>query len=340
MFARAAAENATIQAAMDQVIFYKINAEGPEGLIVAEKYGVRAYPTFIALNGAGEVTDRWIGYAGPEVWSQTARDAAAHPGTIAEKKSAYAEQPTLQLAKSLANDASTGYDFATAVGFLNKARELDPDHAGEYTDGIMMNMYYGSQSGAFTFDEVEAEVKQGLAAPDISLDHQFDLTMMLRGIAQNNETPERAVPYITAALKASEGSQDEGIQRGRAELLVDYALFVEKDNTKALGLYRAIMPEGWQEDAGQLNRFAWWCFEHDVNLEEANTLALKGLELADSDAVRSNILDTAAEICHRLGQNDRAVAHMQRAVELNPKQAYFQEQLARFEKAAAAASDG
>ena len=86
------------------------------------------------------------------------------------------------------------------------------------------------------------------------------------------------------------------------------------------------------ENADKLNNFAWWCFENDVNLEEAGELALKGVELADSDSGRANILDTVAEICNKLGNCDQAVAHMQRAVELDPERQYFKDQLVKFQK--------
>jgi len=340
MFARAASENSTIQEAMEHVIFYKINAEKGEGVAIAERYHVRGYPTFIALNGQGEVTDRWIGYGGPDVWSKTTLAAAADPRTIPEKKAAFAAGPTAALAQCLANDASTEYDFKNAVTYFSRARDLDPDNATAYTNEIMMNMYYGTQSGAFSFTEVETEAKIALAQPEMTLSTILDLTNMLHGIALNQGEPELALPYITSALKASEGSTDEAIIAGRQPLEINYALLAEKDSAKALTLFRKTMPTDWQSDANQLNRFAWWCFENDVNLEEAQALALKALERADSDAMRSNILDTAAEICNKLGNCDDAVAYMKKAVALNPDKEYFQTQLIRFEKAQKAQNEG
>ena len=92
------------------------------------------------------------------------------------------------------------------------------------------------------------------------------------------------------------------------------------------------MPEGWREDPGQLNNFAWWCFENNTNLDEAEELALHGVEIATSDGDRANILDTAAEICAARGNCDEAIARIKQAIELSPDRNYYKDQLARFEK--------
>ena len=286
----------------------------------------------MAINSKGEVTDSWVGYGGPEQWAQTALMAAADPRTIPEKKKAYDAAPTADLAVCLANNASTSYDFAGAVEYYRQARELNPEGLAEYTEQILTFMYYGARGGAFTFDDVEKEAKLSLAKTTPTPEKQVELALMLSSMAGQIGEPERAVPYITSALKATEGNTDEGVLKSRTQLEIDYALLVEKDKDKALELFRSTFSEGWMENADKLNNFAWWCFENDVNLEEAGELALKGAELADSDGARANILDTAAEICNKLGNCDEAVAHMQRAVELDPEKQYFKDQLAKFQK--------
>ncbi len=70
-----------------------------------------------------------------------------------------------------------------------------------------------------------------------------------------------------------------------------------------------------------------------MNLQEAEALALKGVELADSDEQRATILDTAAELCNALGNCDEAIAHIKQAVSLDPENDYYKDQLAKFEQA-------
>ena len=55
--------------------------------------------------------------------------------------------------------------------------------------------------------------------------------------------------------------------------------------------------------------------------------AKKAVELEPED---SNILDTLAEVCFRLGDRDKAIEIETRAIELAPDDAYLKEQLERF----------
>jgi tetratricopeptide (TPR) repeat protein len=153
---------------------------------------------------------------------------------------------------------------------------------------------------------------------------------MVRQIS-SEAAPEAAVPFIRSALEATAGSDDEDLISMHRGLQVESALLIDHDPVKALGLKREGLPEGWDTDPRQLNRFAWWCFENDVNLEEALALALQGVELSESPGDQANILDTAAELCNKLGNCGEAVQHMQRAVELNPDRQYYKDQLAKFE---------
>ena len=211
------------------------------------------------------------------------------------------------------------------------AKALEGVRASGYTEQILTNMYYGAQSKVFTFAEVAQEADLAMAVPEATPTQKVELALMLREMAGAAGDPSLAVPYIPAALAASQGSTDEELAGRRLRLEVDHALLVEKDTDKAVALRKRTLPEGWQEDPDQLNSFAWWCFENKINLDEAADLAKRGVELAADDGQRANILDTAAEVCAARGDCGEAVALIKRAVELAPDRQYFKDQLARFE---------
>ena len=118
----------------------------------------------------------------------------------------------------------------------------------------------------------------------------------------------------------------------RKAMMVDYKLYVEKDIEGAIELRKARLPQGWQQNPNALNSFAWWCFENNINLEEAEALARNGVELSDPGEGKAMILDTLAEICNLRGSCKDAVLYMEMAIENDPDRQYYKEQLERFQK--------
>ena len=175
MFAREADSNEAIAASLTDAVFLKIDCEKGEGPEIAKKYNVRAYPTFVAVNGEGEITDRWIGFEGAERWAAAVNKAKTDPRTMAAKKEAYAAHPTADLAARLASDAACDFEFRTSVDHYKAARKLNPDEAYYYTEQILLNMYYGSQGGGFTFEEVAAEADFALGHPEVTVAQKVEL---------------------------------------------------------------------------------------------------------------------------------------------------------------------
>jgi tetratricopeptide (TPR) repeat protein len=340
VFAREVNENVAMIASLEDAILFNVDCEKGEGPEIAKKYKVRGYPTYIAMDGEGEITDSWIGYEGADVWAAQVIAAKADRRTIVAKKAAYEAEPTLALAKALASHTATSAEYKNAVDYYSKALELDPDNARDYNQQILMSMLYGLEGGDFTIEEVLAKAEPAMASDETTVLEKLELAMMMKYMTERSGNLDAAVPFIAAAMAASEGNTDEEVVKYRDYMAVDHALLVEKDTPKALELFRNGMPEGWEEDSGRLNQFAWWCFENEINLEEAQTLALKGVTLAEDGVEKAQILDTAAEICNALGNCDEAVDHIKLALELDPDNSNLKDQLARFETAVKEKNEG
>ncbi|MBM4129564.1 hypothetical protein FJ250_00840 [bacterium] len=336
MFAREASSSDVIKAALAEVVFLKVDCEKGDGPAVAQKYGVRGYPTYYAVNADGEPIERWIGYDGPEAFARSAAAARRDTRTLAQKREAFAAAPTADLAVSLANDVATGYDWAGAVKHFRQARDLDPARADDCTRNIFTYMFYGADDGGFTFEEMKLEGDRVLAAAGTTDVDRVELSAMMLQLARRQERPADGIPYLEAGLAAAAAlPEDSPAARTVRGLKVDHALLVEKDVEKAIGLRKAMLPENWQQEPRRLNQFAWWCLENGVNLEEAEALAMQAAELAEDAGDRAGYLDTAAEICLKRGNCEQAIARIKQAIELDPERDYYKEQLAKFEAAAA-----
>ena len=71
-----------------------------------------------------------------------------------------------------------------------------------------------------------------------------------------------------------------------------------------------------ERDASLLNGLAWSCAEHDVHLPDALRAAERAAALEPKS---TDILDTLAEICFRMGDARRSVEIETRAAAMDPR---------------------
>jgi len=79
--------------------------------------------------------------------------------------------------------------------------------------------------------------------------------------------------------------------------------------------------------AGTLNALAWYCATSDLFLEESLAAAKRA---ADLEPENSGVLDTLAEVLFRLNRRDEALEAIERALALDPDDAYLLRQRTRF----------
>jgi tetratricopeptide (TPR) repeat protein len=294
---------------------------------------VKAYPTFILTNAEGEPIDRWLGYSNPAGWNKDFSTAMSDPTTVKEKEARFAAKPTAKDAALLARIKSASRDYEGALTLYEKARTLDPqgpDYAYPIFD--QKSELYLTGKGDMTLKTVEESAQVVLTSKTTTLEEQVMLAQAMESVAHKAGDPKIMVPYVKAAVAATEGPAGEPYKDARKNILVANALYVEGNKEKALELKRQAMSEGWMENAGKLNAFAWWCFENNMNLPEAEELARKGVALAKPGKEKAQVLDTVAEICNARGDCKDAVELTEQAIKEDPKNDYYTKQLARFQK--------
>ncbi len=80
-------------------------------------------------------------------------------------------------------------------------------------------------------------------------------------------------------------------------------------------------------DAGVLNSLAWFCALGNVHLEDALKAAQAAVEIEPQN---TGIIDTLAEVYFRMGRREEAIAAIERAIAISPKDAYLLGQRERF----------
>ena len=333
MFAREVDENKEFRNAIHEAsIFLKLDAEKGEGEPLAEKYGVHGFPTYIVMNAAGETVDRWSGYGDTEGFLAALQGAVNDPSTVAEKHARYEESPNACDAEKLGDIYDAESESEKALAMYRAADELDEEPNPGLTAKIFNTLAGGYRSETFSLEEIQAGADAVLANDgDGNIMTLLQVARTMGMIGTQAGQPDLSTPYIMAALEATEGTQEPNMVKARRSLLLEKALRIDNDLETAVQLKKESMPEGWKDSPGDLNNFAWWCFENKVNLEQAEKLARSATELAEPGQEKAMVLDTLAEICNELGNCGEAVALMQSALEETPDNEYFQKQLKRFQ---------
>jgi tetratricopeptide (TPR) repeat protein len=313
---------------LESVVFLALDADKAENEELVEQFKIMGYPTFVLANAEGETISRWYGFDDATSFIADLAEATADPTTIAEKTARFDAEPSLTDAVTLAEYHASSGGFAEAASYYEKAQELGaPDKSFEYE--LFYVHRWGYEEEVFAADELKTAADRAMASGRLTSEEYLRLArLMSMGAGVDSEWS--AEPYIEDALAATEHDQDPELESARRQVLIQQALKVTGDTDRALELKRETLDEGWQDDAGELNSFAWWCFENEVNLEEAEALARRGVELSADGAEKAMILDTAAEIVYLRGDEEAALALVRKAIELDPENDYYQEQLAKF----------
>lgn len=328
-----------ISEALGAVVFTSIDAEKGEGIELAKKYGVTGFPTYAMMNTEGELIESWVGYGGPEHFVGAFDTALADPITFGEKKERFAAEPTAEAAKSLGRIASASGEHAESMEFLAKAEQLDPeiDVTGELMDAAFGR---ARQDPGYSKADYIALAQERVLEGDAPADATLMTTYYVGHFTADEEDHATLKPFLVKSREVI-ASSDEELSKDLVDAIEMQAImYVDEDMDAAVVMKRSTMPEGWMEDADQLNSFAWWCFENNVNLKEAQELALKGVELADPGKARAQILDTAAEICNALGNCGQAIELIQVAIAEDADNEYYTEQLARFKQIQSSLKEG
>ncbi len=322
-------EDKEVQKMLEDVVLYKVDAEKGEGPELAKAHKVSGYPTFVLATADVEPIDRWMGYSKPML-DEMLDSSMADLSTIDEKRSRYEKSANLKDALVLARyDGAVG-DYSSAVSLYEKAGELDSD--SDYSYEIFDATFSGHRRGVEGFDMASMKKTANVAMKTADHGEMMQVAKMMMYSANKAEDHDLMVEYLKTAVEKTADSKDERVQATRAGMMPAYALHVEKDTAKAVDLKKASMPEGWMQDAGQLNSYAWWAFENQVDLENAKTLAEKGVELAPAGKEKAMVLDTLAEICNSLDNCAEAVELIQMAVAEDPENEFYKEQLTRFQE--------
>jgi len=321
-----------------RVVLCTVDIKEGDGPDLAKMYRIPDYPmlSFLLLNEDGDLMDRWMGYYSRENFIKHFDSALENPIPVYERAARYRRNPNEIDARKLGELKDYEGHFAEAAAYYRRAMALNPASDTHYEFMILSAMAWGLSKQLYDPEEILVQANLVTSSPKTKAKELIKLGHTMEKVARKAGDWSFYTPFLRLAVESNSMSQDEKTLKGLKGLLPDYALLVEKNETKAVELMKEAYaakaaPKEWTQNADMLNNLAWWCFEHRINLKEAERLARQGIELAEPGNQKANIYDTLAEICNASGSCVNAVEYIRLAVAEDPENEYFQDQLTRFE---------
>lgn len=319
-----------VKAALENVFLYQIDGKKDDGKELAKEFKIRGYPSFVMTNSDGETLDRWVSYE-KDFFIETLNDALEDLSTIEQKLARFDSEPTARDASVLGRYSNSLGEFKDAVMYYTVAQKMNDNPSRDYAYEIFRNTSYGLEGEHFTFADVLVAADNVIKSQATEPEEVARTAISLTRLAKENDRLDVIERYVEAGLEVASKGDDQETNKSFNQLMTSKSLYVTGDKEAAIKYKKATMPDGWLEDAGQLNGFCWWCFENLVNLKEAEKLSRKSVELAEPGSQKAMNLDTLAEICNALGNHREAVDLIKMAMTEDPESEYYPKQLERFE---------
>ncbi len=290
----------------ENYVCLKIDMEKGEGVEIAENYGIRAYPTLLFLDAAGE---RLLIKVGASRDPQSYIDAGEQ-----------AQDPERNLPYLLANKEANFNNPAFMREYFqtaSSANMLDMADVDRYFENMEISEWAKNENWEIisnTVDDPRSEVfKKALAKTELFIKEQGKEAQMYF---------ETTVYYALAngLYRARTGEQYQAYRELREELLSTnfpgsgkvalHLDLMENEMNENWEKYMAVAADGiekhYWDDARALNSVSWTIYEKVDNpnaLAQAERWAARAVELEPEHT----IIDTQAHLLYKLGKKEEAL---------------------------------
>jgi len=294
----------------ERFINAKIDMEKGEGPALARRYVVSAYPTYLFINGEGELVHRGIGYIPKPALLRLADVAVSDRSTGALGARYEAGERDPAFLKTYAEALASSNEGARADAVVSDYLDTQSDWSTPENLGLIISSpgELGDKRMLYLIEnatDIESELGSGSVANTVqrTIINNYHIANRKRSLV----SPEEIAPFY--ALHA-----------GKLEdrLLGQYALiYYERQNDMAAYLPAAIdhysaYPS---QDYSELNSLAWTFYEHAEDPEQLRQAIEWAKQSVDLRRYYPN-LDTLAWLYHKTGQQQKAEATAKQAIEI------------------------
>ncbi|MCY1662661.1 thioredoxin family protein [Chryseobacterium sp. SL1] len=293
----------------------KIDMEKGEGIEIAKKYNVKAFPTYLFVDGNGELVHRTLGYVEENDFIQFAKDAGDPGKRLTALKQKFEDgEKDPEFLKNLAsltmyNDS----EFAERVmeRYFSSKKELDREDVQ-----MLLSVAQNADSPMYKIFQAKKDEISKMITPQKyeAIDKSIKITSVLKKSynAQSKTWDENY--FLTEAQKFLSKEEAEKIlkkaQAGRA--------LRDKDIAKYEKLTLELNKDTSALSSEELNSLAWNFFENVSNKASLEKAVVWAQESVKKDENFANT-DTLANLYNKTGDKKNAKLWAEKSIELAKK---------------------
>lgn len=293
----------------------KIDMEKGEGIEIAKKYNVKAFPTYLFVDGNGELVHRTLGYVEENDFIQFAKDAGDPGKRLTALKQKFEDgEKDPEFLKNLAS--LTMYNDAEFAGrvmerYFSSKKELDREDIQ-----MLLSVAQNADSPMYKIFQAKKDEISKMITPQKyeAIDKSIKITSVLKKSynAQSKTWDENY--FLTEAQKFLSKEEAEKIlkkaQAGRA--------LRDKDIAKYEKLTLELNKDTSALSSEELNSLAWNFFENVSNKASLEKALVWAQESVKKDENFANT-DTLANLYNKVGDKKNAKLWAEKSIELAKK---------------------
>jgi tetratricopeptide (TPR) repeat protein len=288
------------------------------------------YPVFILANSEGEVIYRWTGYIGSGPFLSSLRMGLRDLTTVKERTARFEKEPSFNDAFFLAKYMTDAGKHLQAVRYYSRAADLAGSGRTDFSYDIFENTANAVWKEMMPFDEIFGPADDVLNSPRKSSNNIIRVVRVMSNVARKFDRTESLEKYLRVGIDLTAKSDNKRMSDAHTIFTADYALYVDGDTAGAVGIKKSSLGADWQSDPEKFYDYAKWCLERKIMLDEAGYYAREAANRAYAGEFKGKILNTLAGIYYEQGNNDDAVRTIEMAIEQDPENEYYEEQLMKF----------
>ncbi|MCU0230996.1 MAG: hypothetical protein MUC67_06410 [Acidobacteria bacterium] len=258
---------------------------------------------------------------------QRLEQALGPPRTLEQRIAEFEKAPTADAALSLGNELLAEERYSEAIPLYQRAGTLEQKHgdsesheafASTVSRNALAAAAQGARAGTVPVETLKQAYERYLALHPDDADVANVAALYLAVGLSKGQDNAFLQPRLDAAIAAFEKSEDAEKKQSLEQLQIVRARAIENDPAKAIALKQKTFGEGWQDDPSELSEFARFLVRNDLDLDEAERVARRAVELSEPGRERSRAAETLARVLEKRGERDEAIAALETALQGAP----------------------